>query len=325
MGIISESRLLECRRCGAGNRVPLERAFAQPGGLRCGRCKQGLLLDGDARWSPPPMREHEGAVYAHPLDRQTLEAVQQIPGVDTLIKKLIEHTFERYYRLLHQTSYVKAGDGQLDTLHGLFRNAAHRLGIDELPDLYLLTDPNPNAYCAGVEKPFVAITSGLVDMMDNDEVGAVMAHELAHWQCKHVLYRLATRLLVQAAEFVASMTMGLSNLLALPVRLALLKWDRCSELSADRGMLIATRDPMLSMRVLFKLAGSSTRMAHELSLERFIEQADRARQAPEEALLDRVYSVLQTMNQTHPFPLWRAAELWRWACDGDYLTIIQQP
>ena len=141
-----------------------------------------------------------------------------------------------------------------------------------------------------------------------------------------MLYKIATRLIVDAAAVLASFTFGLSNAVLIPIRLGLLRWDRCSELSADRGMLLATRDPILSMRVLFKLAGGSLRLRHELSVERFLEQAERARQVPEEGgVLDKVFTLFQTLYRTHPFPLWRAAELWRWACDGEYLSLIAAP
>lgn len=321
MSLPDGNRVLECRRCGTGNRVPLERAFNQPAGVRCGRCKAALLLERGAA-----LRFPEAVPYVHPFDRDALAAVNQVPGVDRFLKGLIQDTYERFDRLFHQASYIKAGDGQLMTLHTRFAEVAHRLGVERLPDLYLYTHPEPNAHSGGVEFPYIAISSGLVDMMDDDEVGAVLAHELAHWQCRHVLYKIATRLIVDAAAVLASFTFGLSNAVLVPIRLGLLRWDRCSELSADRGMLLATRDPMLSMRVLFKLAGGSLRLRHELSIERFLEQAERARQVPEEGgVLDKVFTLMQTLYRTHPFPLWRAAELWRWACDGEYLSLISAP
>jgi Zn-dependent protease with chaperone function len=318
----NESRLLDCRKCGAQNRLSLERALTQPGASRCGRCKSPLLRGREVGW-----RGLDAGAYQHPLDRDTLDAVREIPGVDSLLKKLIENTFERYDRLFHQASFVRAGDGQLPTLNRLFLRAADQLGAvtdsGRPPDLYLYTDPVPNARCGGVERPYVAVSTGLVDLMDDDEVGAVFAHELSHWHCKHVLYKTATQLLVHAASLIATATLGIGSLLIVPLRLALLKWDRCSELSADRGMLLATRDLELSMRVLFKLAGGSFRLRDELSLDKFVEQAEAAARSPEEGMLDRVFSLLQTLYRTHPFPLWRASELLKWACEGGYLALLQ--
>jgi Zn-dependent protease with chaperone function len=326
MNYPNESRVLTCARCGAGNRIPLERALRTPGGLRCGRCKSPLLLEREARWIAPATDAPgaaAGASYQHPLDRDALAAVQQIPGVDSVLKKLIENTYERYDRLFHLSSFIRASDTQLRTLHRLMERAAFALGIDALPDLFLYADAVPNARTGGVERPYVAVSTGLVDMMDDAEVGAVLAHELAHWQCRHVLYKTATQLLVGAASAIATATLGLGSLIVVPLKLALLRWDRCSELSADRGMLLATRDPELSLRVLFKLAGGSLRLREELSLDHFLDQAEQARQTSQEGVLDKVFSLLQTLYRTHPFPLFRAGELWRWACDGEYLGLIQ--
>jgi hypothetical protein len=88
-------------------------------------------------------------------------------------------------------------------------------------------------------------------------------------------------------------------------------------------MLLATRDLELATRVLARLAGGTSRLHGELSLDGFVEQARRARRAPEENVLDKLFSLHQLMARTHPFPLWRAAELWHWACDGEYLGLLQ--
>ena len=48
-----------------------------------------------------------------------------------------------------------------------------------------------NAYTGGVERPYVALSTTLCDLMEEDEILAVMAHELSHWQSRHVLYKIA--------------------------------------------------------------------------------------------------------------------------------------
>ena len=79
----------------------------------------------------------------------------------------------------------------------------------------------------------------------------------------------------------------------------------------------------IALRVLMKLAGGSLRFGPQLSLDRFMEQALRARRAGEEDVMSRVFTLLQTAWRSHPFPLWRAAELWRWACQGEYINLLQ--
>ena len=312
------ARIVLCHRCQGKNRVLLQRAFDQPDKLRCGRCQQPLFIGRDA-----PLRGLQGKLYQHPLDQQSLATLEAVPGVSTLLRKLVEATVERYDLLFNESSFVRVGGTQMPTIERLFERAAYALDVRELPALYVYQGSEANAFTGGVEAPYIALTSALIDGMTDDELTAVMAHELAHMQSRHVLYKMAARLLGLAAAELAKVTLGISGLVMVPLQLALLSWDRCSELTADRGMLLAVRDPVVALRVLMKLAGGSARLSRELSLERFMEQALRARRAGEEDVMSRVFTLLQTAWRSHPFPLWRAAELWRWACHGEYLNLLQ--
>ena len=51
-----------------------------------------------------------------------------------------------------------------------------------MPEVYIINDPAPNAFATGrdPDHAIVAATSGLIDIMDDKELTAVMAHELSH-------------------------------------------------------------------------------------------------------------------------------------------------
>ena len=68
-----------------------------------------------------------------------------------------------------------------------------------------------------------------------------MAHELTHILADHVLYkrRLGCSRLRRASWRKRRSVLG--SFCSFPLQLALLKWDRCSELTADRGMLLRHR------------------------------------------------------------------------------------
>ncbi len=53
-----------------------------------------------------------------------------------------------------------------------------------MPKVYLIDDPAPNAFATGRDPnhSYVAATTGLVDMMDDNELAGVLAHELGHIQ-----------------------------------------------------------------------------------------------------------------------------------------------
>lgn len=65
--------------------------------------------------------------------------------------------------------------------YAMVAQLAQRAGLP-MPKVYLIDSPSPNAFATGrnPENAAVAATAGLLDMLDRDEVAAVMAHELGH-------------------------------------------------------------------------------------------------------------------------------------------------
>jgi len=67
------------------------------------------------------------------------------------------------------------------SLHAMTERLATRAGIPT-PRLYLVPDPQPNAFATGrnPENGVVALNQGLLDLLSQDEVEGVIAHEIAH-------------------------------------------------------------------------------------------------------------------------------------------------
>lgn len=61
-----------------------------------------------------------------------------------------------------------------------------------MPKLYIIDDPSPNAFAAGMspDKAAVAVTTGLLERLNRQEIEGVLAHEMAHVRNYDV--RLAT-------------------------------------------------------------------------------------------------------------------------------------
>ena len=94
--------------------------------------------------------------WEHPADRGALVAVRQLKGFDLVLRKLSGLINERALRLIFLGSAVRAGDRQFPKVHRLFAEAAATLDVRELPELYVMTGPMPNAMCIGIDKPFMA-------------------------------------------------------------------------------------------------------------------------------------------------------------------------
>ncbi|MFC1969765.1 M48 family metallopeptidase [Chloroflexota bacterium] len=62
-------------------------------------------------------------------------------------------------------------------------------GLEKMPDIYVIDDPALNAFATGRDskKAAVAITSGLLQKLNRDELQGVIAHEIAHIKNRDVL------------------------------------------------------------------------------------------------------------------------------------------
>ena len=96
-------------------------------------------------------------------------------------------------------------------------------------------DPYPNAWTFGDTKIFVTVTSGLLQLLNDEEIDAVIAHECGHIACRHVLYHSLAHYILSGAD-----NLGVLGLLSIPIQLAILYWERKSELSCDRAGSLVT-------------------------------------------------------------------------------------
>src|SRR5262245_54435538 len=65
--------------------------------------------------------------------------------------------------------------------YGLVRDLAARAELP-MPRVYIMNNPQPNAFATGRSPSHAAVcaSTGLLDMLNKEEVAGVMAHELAH-------------------------------------------------------------------------------------------------------------------------------------------------
>ena len=78
-----------------------------------------------------------------------------------------------------------------------------------MPKVYVIDDPAPNAFATGRDPKhaIVAATSGLINIMTDDELEAVMAHELGHVRNYDIRVSMIAFGLVSAIGFIADMLM----------------------------------------------------------------------------------------------------------------------
>ncbi|WP_037576440.1 M48 family metallopeptidase [Phaeacidiphilus oryzae] len=254
--------------------------------------------------------------WEHPADRSALVALRRLTGFDEVLKRLAGLVSERSVRLLFLATAVRASERQFPELQDLVRDAAYTLDLEKVPALYVSQDPQVNAYCIGMDTPVIVVTTGLVELLDHEELRAVVGHEVAHAMSGHAVYRTMLLILTNLATKVAWIPLG--NLAIMAIVTALKEWFRKSEVSCDRAGLLVGQDLQASLRGLMKLAGGHN--LGEMNIDAFLEQAEEYEKAGD--LRDGVLKLLQVLPQTHPFAVVRAAQLKKWGESEEYRSIL---
>jgi Zn-dependent protease with chaperone function len=309
-------RSIRCRYCGQRNQVR-EQKNAE---TRCGRCR--LLLSEEPHKKFATLNKDQ---YIHPADRRALAALRAIPGIDTALKKLLEVTGESAIRVIFTASAVKVTPKQCPDLYAKLQIACATLGV-ELPELFVQQSPIPNAFTGGVKRPVIVLYSALLERLTDEEVLAVVSHEVGHIHAEHVLYLTAARLIelaANAAIVAAPLAMLIKQLMSLTMRYALLAWARRAELSCDRAALLVTQDQDVVGRTMMKLAGGT--FASKVDYELFLEQGRDFQKNYDEKALDRFWADVITAGLSHPFPVWRVSEVLKWVESGEYQALMNAP
>ncbi|NOZ82170.1 MAG: M48 family metalloprotease [Candidatus Micrarchaeota archaeon] len=145
-------------------------------------------------------------------------------------------------------------------------------GIPE-PKLYVVQDPTPNAFATGrsPSKSAVAVTTGLLDVLDDDEIRGVLSHEIAHIKNRDTLVSTVAAVMAGAIAYLAQLAwwglfagqrdrspvwillplLVLAPLAATLVRLAI---SRSREFYADHTGALISKDPESLASALEKIS-----------------------------------------------------------------------
>lgn len=254
--------------------------------------------------------------WEHPADRAALAALRKVPGFDLALRKLFGLVGERSLRLFHAANAVRVGPDQYPSVHARFLESCRVLDIENIPELYVSQTPLLNAQSIGLDQPFIVLHSSTLEVLDDDELHFVLAHELGHVRSGHALYKTMLGLLLQLS--IVRLGLPLTQVPLITLVMALREWDRKSELSADRAGLLGVQDPEAAFRAQMKMAGGARH--HELNIEAFKEQA---RSYHEEATVtDSFFKILNSRFTSHPFAVSRLAESLAFVEHGAYVEIL---
>lgn len=184
------------------------------------------------------------------------------------------------YFIATKLSLSMAGAHQIEKrdnprLYRVVENIAITTGMD-MPKVYIIIDEAPNAFATGRDPKHavVAATTGLIDMLSDSELEAVMAHEMGHVQNYDIRLGMITFGLVSAIGFLTdvvfrmfifgdddnnnspiAMIVGILIIILAPIMAAMIQMavSRQREYLADATSVLTTRNPDAMISALEKI------------------------------------------------------------------------
>lgn len=169
----------------------------------------------------------------------------------------------------------------------IVENLAITIGI-QTPKIYIIDDPAPNAFATGRDPrhAIVAATTGLIDVMDDNELQAVMAHEMGHVQNYDIRVSMIAFGLVSAIGLLTDivlrmfifgdrrnnnndspiiMVVGIVAIILAPIIAVIIQMaiSRQREYLADATSVMTTRNPDSMVSALEKLRQSGRPMKRQ--------------------------------------------------------------
>ncbi|RLG06740.1 MAG: hypothetical protein DRN59_02485 [Thaumarchaeota archaeon] len=229
---------IPCPRCGVF--VSVDKIF-------CIRCGYRII----------PLTSYDLAAsdFIYPPDRDALESLEKLTPLSPIANELF---LKKYVReILHQLRDRLTEINLESRLGHLIRECGIILGLRSLPRSYILYSDRPIAFTFGSKSSqYLVLSSGLLRLMDEDELKATIGHELGHLKCGHIIYHTLAEILTRGIELSLGFVNELFSLLSPMIRLPLLSWHRDSEISADRAALLTVGNPAKIASLLQKLSAT---------------------------------------------------------------------
>jgi len=263
------------------------------------------------------------AEYEHPFDRQALDRLENTRGIRLVSKKVLDHGLEKYLLMRHTGDNLQITPQTIPELYMALEKACELLAMKALPELFLFLDDKIKSFTIGESRQVIAISSGAVELLNEEEMLFFLGRELGHIRSNHVLYHMMATSIRAVSQLIGEMSLGIGNLLSMPLRMALLHWHRMSEFTADRAGLLTCQNPEVAMSTLIKISGLPARYYGWVSSAEFRRQA-RAFDDIQESHFDKFIRFAAKHESDQPFTIIRASQLFQWIEAGDYERILEK-
>lgn len=246
-----------------------------------------------------------------------MKLLGKIPGYNTVVKLFMKLWGGSNLRLAMLSSKLRVNERQLPEYYKMLTDICGKLGIEEIPELYIENYPYPNAYTVGDKEPMIVLTSALLESIPTELVPTVLARECGHILCGHVRYSTITYLAIWRG-----LISDISTTVSPVLESGFYNWLRASEYSADRVAAACDGSADKITELYMYYAGYSSKLPFKPNREEFLRQGEEYSFA-DKAVKNKAFEDMNRRRKDHPFCAERAYVCHKWAASEDFARVCR--
>ncbi len=247
--------------------------------------------------------------FMHPDDRAAVQALQSVPAVDRLVSQMEEQSNQIMVRMTTLGSCVHLTDMNAPHICGLVRNVCEIMGYDNMPEVFTRREYSLDVTPSGVDRPVIVIPDLALNTLDDDLLYFTVGRAITRFKSEYLKFYMVAQMMIMFGS--------LFSVVSDVIKLPLANWMRKSELTADRGGLLACQNYKAAMRFLMAKAGMPLKETKDINIPDYIEASQI------KSLLVKAGKGAKTLVNEKGWANDRINGLFTWYATGDYDNLLE--
>lgn len=257
--------------------------------------------------------------FIHPEDQNGLDRMDAVPGLKKFLAETVSDLREKFTSVEMYGDGINISDSSYTELYSLLKEASAILDSEKIPDFSLKWSYDISMGTEGAKNPRITALSGVIDLLEDEEILFLLGHELGHLLAGHKPYH---NLLITFYTPLLNMIPNAQIWLGL-LRPMLLQWYRLSDFTADRAGLLVCQDIDTALKAMIKMSGIPKKYYDTIKPETILRQAVNF----DHHNADFANNIIQNISLNMACAPWlvvRAAKLYQWYKSGEYTATINK-
>lgn len=248
--------------------------------------------------------------FAHPDDLAAIRALKKAKAVDKLTAFIEDRTTQAFLQTTTLGSCVRISRRSNERIYNAVKDTCEILQYDQIPEIFIHRSFSVDVAPHGVDKPIIVLSDFVANHFDDNLLHFAIGRAITRFKSDYLKFYIAASGIAMLADQI--------QILSDAVKIPIANWMRKSELTADRGGLLACQNIHSAMKYLMLKSGMP------LSALDAVNEIDYVRTCISDSRLVNAAKTVLTLSNCQGWSNDRIIELYNWYSRGDYDELLEE-